>query len=78
MGYDRKAFKWSNGRSIPYPNNFKENVQNIYPNGWVVSRIMEKYGRVDCYPPGEEDELNIRIRCNVNSIIMSLSTMFNL
>jgi hypothetical protein len=73
-----KAFRWLNGRSMPYPDHLKENMPKICPNSWVADQITEKYGVSGCYPCGEElDALNIGIRCN-NSVITSLSTTFNL
>ena len=77
-GSVNKAFRWSNGRSMPYPNHLKENIPKIYPNNCVVDQITAEYGRFDRYPTREEDALNIGIRFNVKPIIISLSTMFNL
>ena len=33
---DGKAFKWSNGISMPYPDHLKENMPNICLNDWMV------------------------------------------
>jgi hypothetical protein len=40
---DRKAFRWLNGRSMPYPDHLKENMPKICPNSWVADQIQEKY-----------------------------------
>lgn len=77
-GSDREAFIWSNGRSMPYLDHLKEIMPKICPNVWVVYQIIEKYGNLGCYPPREEDALNKGIRCNVISLIIYWSTIFNL
>ena len=60
---DSKAFKWLNGRRMPYPNHLKENMPKIYPNSWVVDEIQEKYVVSDHNPHGEcLDALTIGIR----------------
>jgi hypothetical protein len=75
---DRKAFRWLNGRSMPYPDHLKENMPKICPNSWVADQIQEKYVVSSHNPHGEDlDALNIGIRCN-NSVITSLSTTFYL
>jgi hypothetical protein len=75
---DKKTFRWLNGRIMPYPSNLKENMPKICPNSWVPNQIQEKYVMFGCNPRGEDmDALNTGIECN-NSIITSLSTMFNL
>lgn len=53
-------------------------MQKIYPNDWVVDQIIKKYAKSGCYPPREENVLNIGIECNIKSVIISLSTAFNL
>ena len=40
---DRKEFRWLNGRSVPYLDHLKENMQIICPNCWVVDQVREKY-----------------------------------
>ena len=74
---DRKTFRRSNGRSMSYPDHLKK-MPKICLNDWVVDQITETYGKLGHYPPREEDALNIGIRCNIKSIIISLSTTFNL
>ena len=49
----------------------------ICPNSWVDDQAREKYGAFDHYPCAKEHALNIGIKCS-NSVIISLSTMFNL
>ena len=75
---DRIAFKWLNGKSITYHDHLKYNIPNICPNNCVVDQIIEKYGRLRNYPPSGEVALNIGIGSIVNSIIICLSTTFNL
>ena len=70
---DRKEFRWLNGRSVPYPDNLKENMPKICPNSWVSDQVKEKYSAIGRYPRVEEDVLNIWIGCN-NSEIVSFCT----
>jgi hypothetical protein len=74
---DMKTFIRLNGRSMPYPDNLKENIPKICCNNWAADHIQDKYSIFSRNLCGEElDALNIGIGRN-NSIITSLSTTFN-
>ena len=75
---DRKAFRQLNGRILPYHDHLKENMPKICPNDWVIDQIIKKYGKLRHYTLREEDTLNTGIGCNINYVIISLSTTFNL
>ena len=72
---DMEEFKWLNGRSVPYLNHLKENMLKICPNSWVADQVREKYGATGCYPPTEEDALNVGIG-HSNSVIIYLTYMY--
>ena len=39
---EKKAFKQSNGRSMPYPNHLKENMSNICPNDSGITPLEKR------------------------------------
>ena len=70
---DRKEFRRLNGRSVPYPDNLKENMPKICPNSWVADKVREQYGVTIHYSCVEEDVLNVGIGCT-HSVIIYLCT----
>ena len=71
---ERKEFIWLNGRSVPYPDHLKENMEKICPNSWVADQVREIYSSTSCYPHVEEDVLNVGIGCS-NLVIIFLIYM---
>jgi hypothetical protein len=51
---DKKTFRWLNGRSMPYPDQLKENIPKTCPNSWVADQIAKKHAVPGRYPCGEE------------------------